>query len=107
MKVEVRRSEYAHPTGLLFAGYPPVRFPAEAAGEQRGNAAPGLGALTQYAATWRASSTSRRSERRRLRTITRQGERMVAGSASTRRRFRLLPLRPGDRNGETLIYDQP
>ena len=59
MKVEVRRLEYAHPTGLLFAGYPPVRFPAEATGEQRGNAAAGLGALTQYAATWRASPSVR------------------------------------------------
>jgi len=49
MKVEVRRSEYAHPTGLLFAGYPPVRFPAEAAGEQRGNAAAGLGGPARQA----------------------------------------------------------
>jgi hypothetical protein len=62
MKAEVARSEYADPTGLHSPNILQLDFQAEAAGEQRVDAAAGLGASTQHAATWRASPTSRRSE---------------------------------------------
>jgi hypothetical protein len=41
MKAEVRRSEYAHPTGFYSPDILQFDFQAEAAGEQRVDAAPG------------------------------------------------------------------
>jgi hypothetical protein len=54
----------------------------EAAGENRVNATAGLSALTQCAATWRASPISRRSERRRLRGMTRSSRLWRSGRAN-------------------------